>query len=104
MRAAQTVSAMSDTLRDTAKGAGEHLHAAGESVNEGLRETASVAAEGIRQTAKSAEAAGKDIYKDLAHRASGSIESIDAMVARHPVGALVAALGFGVVIGLLARK
>ena len=104
MRAAQTVSTISDTLRDTAKGAGEHLQAAGESVNEGLRETASVAADGLRQSAKSAEAVGKDIYKDLAHRASGSIESIDTMVARHPVGALVAALGFGVVVGLLARK
>lgn len=111
MRTAQTVSAMSDTLRNTAKGAGDHLHAAGESVNQGLRETAGVAAEGLRQTASSAEAAvegaaaaGKDLYKDLAHRASGSIESIDTMVARHPVGALVAALGFGVVIGLLARK
>lgn len=111
MRAGQTVSAMSDKLRDTARDAGEHLYAAGETVNEGLRETAGVAAEGLRQSAKSAETAiegaaatGKDIYHDLAQRASGSIASVDAMVARHPVGALVAALGFGLVVGLMARK
>lgn len=111
MRAASTVSAISDKLRETATDANEHLHAAGDAVSQGLRDTAEVAAEGVRQSAKLAEAAihdattsGRDIYKDAAARASSSIAGVDKLVARHPIGALIAALGLGLVLGLVARK
>ena len=74
-------------------------------------DAAEVAADGVRQSARKAEAAiqdatasGKELYRDAADRAGRSLAGIDTLVARNPVGALVAALGIGLVLGLMARK
>lgn len=111
MRAANTVSAISDKLRDTAHDATEHLAAAGEAVNQGLRDTVDVATKSARNSAKSAEAAvqdaavsGKELYSDTMTRASNSIAGIDKFVSRNLAGTLLAALGMGLVLGLMARK
>jgi ElaB/YqjD/DUF883 family membrane-anchored ribosome-binding protein len=111
MRASNTISTISDKLRDTASDAGEHLTAAGAAVNQGVHDAAEVAADGVRQSARKAEAAiqdatasGKELYRDAADRAGRSLAGIDTLVARNPVGALVAALGIGLVLGLMARK
>jgi ElaB/YqjD/DUF883 family membrane-anchored ribosome-binding protein len=111
MRIANTVSEITDKLRETASGATEQLHAAGDAVSHGLRDTADVAAEGIRQSARSAEAAvhdvaasGKEIYKGTVKRTNTSLAGVERLVARNPVGALIAALGMGLVVGLMARK
>lgn len=115
MRAGQTLNTITDKLRDTAKDAGDHLSAATGAVNDGLRETADTAAGTLRQSAKSAtetaeaalnEAAvvGRDIYKGIASRAGDSVAGLDRLVAKNPLGAIVAALGLGLVVGLLARR
>ena len=111
MRAANTMSSISDTLRDSATDATEHLRAAGESVSEGLRDSANTAAESVRQSARSAEsrisdaaASGKELYRGALSSAGDSISGIDKFVSRNPSGALIAALGLGLVLGFMARR
>jgi ElaB/YqjD/DUF883 family membrane-anchored ribosome-binding protein len=115
MKSSQTLSNISDKLRGTAHEAEQHLRAAAGAVQDGLRDGAAIAADGARQVsgttvaaaesvAAEAAAIGHDTYKRLQGRTGDAIASIDAMVSRNPVGALVAALGMGLVLGFLARR
>lgn len=115
MRTAQTVSNFSDKIRDTAREADEQLRAAGDTVAGGLRQGADIArasmSDGAQQASDAvgtivagASSAGKEGYRVVSERAEEALTVIDKAVSRHPVGALVAALGAGLVLGLLARR
>lgn len=115
MRTGQTVSNISDKLRDTADEADHKIRAASETVTDGLREGADTARASIRDGARQAtdavgtivegaSAAGKDGYRAVAARTSDALTAVDKAVTRNPVGALAAALGVGLLLGLLARR
>lgn len=63
-----------------------------------------MAASEARRLANGAAAKSSDIIEDAQARASGTIAAIDQVVARNPAGALIAALGVGLVLGMMARR
>ena len=115
MRTGAAASNIADTVRDTAKEAESQLRAAGENLAHGVREGMTVASESLKEGARHASGAvdtirtgasdaGRDAYRVLADRTGEAIAGVDRVVARNPVGALVAAMGVGLVLGFLARR
>lgn len=86
MRTRHTVSEISDKLRDTA------------------RDGAQQASEAVNTVVTGSTSAGRDTYRLLANRTGNALAGVDKAVSRNPVGALAAALGAGLVLGLLARR
>ena len=115
MRTNQTVSDISEKLRDTVQDADSQLRAAGESISDGVKKGADAARmsmhDGARQASDAvgtlvdgASSAGKDGLRMVRNHTSDALAAVDKAVTRNPVGALVAALGAGLVLGLLARR
>jgi len=111
MKTREAISNISDKLKDSAREAEGHLREAAGAVSEGVRESAGIAADSARHAranlmdaaeahAADAKAIGKDAYR----HAGSALAQVDSLVARNPVGALVAALGLGLVLGMMARK
>ncbi len=76
-----------------------------------MRETAAIAGEAARETAHDVRNAAdrgiseaKTVGREAYRRAGDALAGVDSFVARNPVGALVAALGVGLVLGMFARK
>ena len=112
MRASHTVSNIADTAQKAASDSADHLRAAGHVAVEGVRNIGEAAAEAVngsvRQAAdrvvSDATRLGSSSYNAVAAAADKSASSLESMVNRNPMGALIAALGVGLVLGLMARK
>ncbi len=115
MRTSQTASELSDRLQDTKRDADTQFRAAGETVTDGLKKGADAARasihDGARQASDAVEtlvdgasAVGKDGLRLVKSQTNEALAAVDRAVTRNPVGALVAALGAGLVLGLLARR
>ena len=100
MKTTQALSSFPGKIGDSAREAGDHLNAATGAIGEGMREASYAATDVAKAAASDAQEIGKDVYR----RAGDALSNIDQVVARNPVGALVAALGFGLVLGMMARR
>jgi len=97
----RAASESSDRLHAAASAATEGMRSAGENVanavNEGLHDTKD-------RLMNEASKAGSAAYKSVATTAEKSVATLEQAIGRNPVGALVAALGIGLVLGLMARR
>jgi ElaB/YqjD/DUF883 family membrane-anchored ribosome-binding protein len=61
-------------------------------------------AEGTDRLVSGASDIGGRAVDQVQSRASQTLADVERLVARNPVGAIIAALGVGVVLGLMTRK
>lgn len=115
MKSTRALNNISDKLRGAASDTAELLRETGNAAARSANETAATASETLRAAAGSsaavadeamaaAKGAGRDLYRKAADSTGGVLTQIDRLVTRNPVGALVAALSFGIVLGMLSRR
>ena len=112
MRASHAAANIADTAQRAVSESTDHLRAAGHAAAEGVKNIGDTVAEtvngSVRQAAErvvnDASRLGNSSYNAVAAAADKSASSLESMVNRNPMGALIAALGVGLVLGLMARK
>lgn len=90
--------------RDSAADSAAHLQAAGSAALKGAGEVGERIADSLHRTSEEAAALGKSAFDAASEKAGASLAEIDRAVARNPVGALLAAAGVGLLIGLVTRR
>jgi len=102
--ASDAVNKIRDIGEETADNLKDAAFRAGRTVNDTYESATEDAANLRDRIAHDAASTGRRIYDGATQNAESIFSSVDRYVGRNPVGALVAALGVGLVVGLLARR
>lgn len=93
-----------DSVKDMAYGASEKVKRVADDVADRVKRSAGDVAEGTDRLMANASDLGNRAVDQAQSRASQTLADVERFVARNPVGAVVAALGIGVVLGFMTRK